>query len=158
MSDSKTVLFRSVTSSVDLDTGEVLENEVVTKSKVPKEPEFIKLYLQDILHLQDIPAGLNNVLYELLKRMTYDNTVFLNVAVKRIIAESVGCSIHTVHKAVSEFTKTQILMRKDTGIYVLNPFIFGKGEWKNIESIRATIEWTPEGKSIQTTVIKREDE
>lgn len=35
------------------------------------EPSYIKLYLQDILYLSDIPNKHTQVLYELLKRSTY---------------------------------------------------------------------------------------
>lgn len=158
MADKESVMFRTITEQVDYSTGETVNKEIVTKLKASKEPEFIKLYLQDVLYLQNIPTGLNNILYEMLKLMSYNNLMVINSGVKRMISNTLNCSIHTINKALTHFNRSEILIRQDTGIYLFNPYIFGKGEWKNIESIRATIEWTSEGKHISTTVLRKEDE
>jgi hypothetical protein len=157
MSDKETVIFRTISERINVN-GEVSNKETVTKLKVPREPEFIKLYLKGLLALEHIPTGLNRILYEILKRMGYDNLIVINAGVKRLFEKQLNCSVHTVNKAIHQFTKSEILIRKDTGIYLINPHIFGKGEWKNIEAIRATITYTAEGRSFHTEIIRTPDE
>ncbi len=52
---------------LDKETGEItIEN---TKSKpflIDKEPDYIKLYIENISRLKDIPAGMNKVLFEII--------------------------------------------------------------------------------------------
>lgn len=159
MADRTTVLSRTTTMITDIATGDVKTESVVTRTSVPKEPDFVKLYLQDILHLRDIPSGLNSILLELLRKMNFENIVVVNAGIKRIISKNLGCAIGTIDKALTRFVKSGIMLREDTGIYLVNPFIFGKGEWKGIEKIRTTIEWTSEGRRIvKATISKSDDE
>ena len=145
----KSVTYRQITESVDTN-GVVNNTEVITKLKVQKAPEYVKLYLKDIVHLKDTPSGLNGVLYEIVSRLDYEGMVVINKSIKKIIAERVGRSLATVEKGIMEFSKKQVLIRKDKGLYLINPYLFAKGDWTNIEKIRATISWGPDGRTIET--------
>ena len=149
------VIYRETREIVDHQTGEVRQEENVQKIRVQREPNFVKLYLADILYLSDLPAGLSGVLFSFLRRMIY-----VNRSMKETVANEVGLTANTVNKAITLLVKGQILIRADRGKYYFNPHLFGKGDWSQISSLRATIEWNSNGRSVMEIVRqeKTEDE
>ncbi|WP_412839914.1 replication/maintenance protein RepL [Bacillus paranthracis] len=120
------------------------------------EPNYIKVYLDTILYLKDLPKGLNSILYAFLKRMSYGNQLVVNAALKRQIAKELGLSLSSINNAISKFVKGELLIRKDTGLYKVNPHLFGKGDWKDIAKIRLEIVFDPKGKTIMSEIEKKE--
>ncbi|MGV3329975.1 replication/maintenance protein RepL, partial [Streptococcus suis] len=121
-----------------------------------KEPNYIKLYLDTVLYLKDLPKGLNTILYALLKRMSYGNQLVLNAALKRQIAEEIDLSVSSINNAITKFVKGELLERIDTGLYRVNPHLFGKGEWKDIAKIRLEVAFDSEGKTIMSEIERKE--
>lgn len=121
-----------------------------------KEPNYIKLYLDTVLYLKDLPKGLNTILYALLKRMSYGNQLVLNAALKRQIAEEIDLSVSSINNAITKFVKGELLERIDTGLYRVNPHLFGKGEWKDIAKIRLEVAFDGEGKTIMSEIERKE--
>lgn len=138
---------------IDKQTGEVIQT--YTESVLPKEPDFIKLYLDDIGMLKGIPTWTNSVLTELLKLMSYKNQIVLNSTVKHDIASDLKIAIKSVDNALGLLVKQGILTRRGTGVYIASPLLFGKGEWKDIRKLRLTIEYSQEGRRL-TTEVQRE--
>lgn len=132
---------------VDREQGEVIKHEVV--KRIGDEPAFIKLYLDCVCAFKGISGTLNPILLELLKHMSYANTeeleggqiIYLNAALKRSISEKTGKTVKRIEQALTNFVKTGILRRIDTGTYQVNAELFGKGDWKDIKNIRATIDF-----------------
>lgn len=58
---------------IDVNTGEIQEEEEIIDAYVDKEPNYVKLYLKDIIALNDLPKGLDKVINVLLKTMSYDD-------------------------------------------------------------------------------------
>jgi hypothetical protein len=50
--------------------------------------------------------------------------------------------------------KKNIIFREDTGLYKGNPFLFGKGEWREIRELRMTVVFNKEGQTMSTEVRK----
>ncbi|HRI34445.1 MAG TPA: replication/maintenance protein RepL [Saprospiraceae bacterium] len=136
----------------DFETGEIKEEITVFKDKFESEPSYIKFYTADMLYLSDIPSGLNSILIALMKRMSYNNDIFINSSLKRVISAETGKKFDTVNKAISAFVRGDILIRKDTGYYLFNPFIFGRGQWKDIKKIRVTIDYTLSGRTFSSLI------
>lgn len=137
------------------------ENGVITSQKINKkiswgdEPQYIKVYLQDILYLSDIPSKNEKVLYELLKRSSYAGDgmeVVVNAALKRRIADQLGMkSTGSISNAITDLVKGKIIFRVDTGIYKFNPYLFGKGDWQDISELRLEVNYSEiEGKTFKT--------
>lgn len=122
-----------------------------------KEPNYIKVYLDTILYLKDLPKGLNGILTAFLKRMSYGNQLVLNAALKRQIAKEVGLSMSSINNAITKFVKGEILIREDTGLYRVNPHLFGKGDWSDIAKIRLEVVFDKNGQSVMSE-IERKDE
>lgn len=147
----------SKTTGYDSETGEITESEETHTMNISSEPNFIKLYLDDILYLSDLPKGLNSVLYNLLKRMGYGNQIIVNISVKRQIATELNLAVATINNTITKLVKGDILIREDVGMYTVNPHLFGKGQWKDIARLRLNVTYDINGKTFGTQV-ERVDE
>jgi len=153
MKDIKSITSEIKTLVIDSD-GVVNEERKVTTSFIDREPDYVKLYIKDILRLSDIPNSGNSILLAILKRMTYNNDIALYAPVKREIALELELKEVTVSKAIELFTNKSILIRKDRGLYVINPYFFGRGKWEDIRKIRLEIVYSPSGRMIMKTEIQ----
>mgnify|MGYP001337616492 FL=1 len=131
--------------------GEVIEEVKNQVAYIEREPDYVKLYISDILRLQDIPKSGNDILLAVIKRMTYNNDIALFAPVKREIASELGIKEVTVSKAIELFTNKSILLRKDRGLYLINPFFFGRGKWEEIRKVRLQVIYSEEGRMILKT-------
>ena len=147
-----------IENKVNHETGEITET-IVKKDrtvKIEKEPDYIKLYLQDICKLNDLPKTSSKLLKKLLKYSNYENLILLPSYIKKIIAKELETSIPTIDNSLSKLTKKGILRREGTGVYRLNPHLFGKGSWQDIKKIRLTWEYGEEGRTLLITEIEKE--
>lgn len=156
MEDKQSVYFREIREMVNVDTGEYVAEERITRSRVPKEPQFIKIYLSHLLMLTDIPKGLNGILFELIKGMNYKNEVVWNAGIKDRICQELNCSESNVRKALTEFKKKKILIEQGRGIFLVNPYVFGRGTWENVHQLRLTVDLTPTRQIVSGEVISDE--
>jgi hypothetical protein len=134
--------------AINHETGEITKETKHQISFVEREPDYIKLYISDILRLTDIPKGSNDIMLAMLKRMTYNNDIALFAPVKREIANELGLKEITISKAIELFAKKSIILRKDRGLYIINPYFFGRGKWEDIKKVRLQIEYSKEGRMI----------
>lgn len=139
------------------ENGEVLTSETITTSYVEREPDFVKLYISDILKLSDISKGTNDILLALLKRINYENEVFILSYVKEEIAKELNLKVVTVNKAVSVLSEKGILLRKARGCYLMNPYFFGRGKWENIKKIRMELVYDETGRQTFKVNIDKEN-
>jgi hypothetical protein len=107
-------------------------------SKIPTEPDFIKLYLNDVVVLKGIQSGYKDILFHMLKLMKYENyIVSISKYDKEVIVKKLGLSsTQQVDNAITKLKKAGIIMavmnkegKKQRGVYEFNPFLFGKGKW-----------------------------
>ena len=123
----------------DGETGEVKKHSRVLTLAVPAEPDYIKLYLQDVAYLNNV-TGCSDTLREVLKLMTYEGQIIINKAIKKRIAEYLKVTLGHVENQITSLVKADVLLRVDRGLYEANPHIFGKGHWKDIYLRRKRIE------------------
>lgn len=142
---------------IENENGETVRKEEQTVYGINREPGYIKLYLDNLLYLKDLPAGLNTILLSLLKRMNYQNEVILNAGIKRIMSEEIKLSLSSINNAISKFVTAGILIRIEKGVYLLNPHLFGKGEWANISKIRLEVVFDPKGRTFKSVIEKKEN-
>lgn len=158
MKDLKSIHSVIETEIVSQETGEVLDSRIIKKYKATSEPDFIKVYLKDIIYLHDMPSSLHAILYELLRIMDYKNIVSLSAGYKVIICERLGIAKSTLNNALSAFTKCGICSSIGKGMFVINPYLFGKGKFEDILSLRLNIEYKLEGKTFSTEIKKKSDQ
>lgn len=157
-----TIEYQAVREQVDVETGEVVQMEVSTDTRTihKQEPPFIKLYIADVLYMRDMPKGLTNIVYALLEQATYASKglrVYVPTGLKNEIIKQLDIPRQTFNNALVKLCKGNILRRIDTGVYELNPYFFGRGEWKDIDNLRMTWEYDAiKGKTFQGAIIRKD--
>lgn len=144
----------NITQTVSEETGEIILTDVKTESfLIDKEPDYVKLYLEDITRLKDIPQGMNKVLFELMKSINYNGIVMAYKPVKELMCHNMGISMNYLNKCIDEFYKKGILIRYARGVYIADPNLFAKGSWKDIQNLRLVIEYNKNGtKTLKSNV------
>ena len=141
-------LHEKIEQTVNYETGEITEHKLVTSSSFEKEPDYIKLYLDDIMRLSSIPKSGNNLLMALLKRMTYENEIVIVKSIREEMCSFLGIADITFRKSMDVFCEKGILTKKNKNVYLANPDLFGRGTWQDIKSIRLLIEYNSKGRFI----------
>jgi len=149
--------------TVNHDTGEVKEEERSRIINLPSEPPFVKMYLEDISKLFDVPAGPRVVLYQLVRKMDYDGYISLTSAARKRIAESCELTVGSFNNYLTDLCKVNILKNIGRGEYEVNPHLFAKGEWKDIsrrrQSFQLSITYDETGRRVVTgKFLKNESE
>lgn len=131
------------TEILDKETGEIVSTKIETEKIVyEKEPPFIKLYIDDIVLLNRLPEGVAGVLYDIVSNMGYNNLYIAHQTLKEISCQKLGLSLNTYNQYVSKLKSTGILIAmKGRGLYLVNPKLFAKGEWKDIKNLRLAIDY-----------------
>lgn len=125
-----------ITQTINNVTGEIMEKREEKSIRTPQEEDYVKIYIKHINYLNELPSGLEGVIYSLLKRVGYDNVIVINSSVKRIIAQETNKTFSTINQYITKLCNYQILVRQDKGMYYLNPEIYGKGKWSEILELR----------------------
>lgn len=135
----KTLAAYEETKTQNNETGEVKETSTTKVFKAEAEPNYIKLYLQDISYLKRLPKGSDSIIYELLKYINYEQEIIINSHIKKKIATALKLNEKTINNSITNLVKNEILIRIDRGVYQINSFIFGKGSWKDIIKHRKSL-------------------
>lgn len=135
---------------VSEETGEILSGELEKTNRVGKEPPFIKIYTDCMLVLNNIDAALSAPLIAFCNHLTYANEKTLafrhivrtDSMVRADVAARCGVTDAMVKKWVQKFVECEIFIpivengKKKRGIYYVNPWVIGRGEWKDIKKLR----------------------
>lgn len=152
----KNVFVREVNEIVDTESGEVVQTKRQEIAQFEKEPPYVKLYLNDIGRLKELNNSEQKLLNELVFNMGYNNVVPSYKPVKEMIANKLGMPYNTLDKCIKELYKKGVLIRKARGLYIMDPELFGKGSWQDVQKIRMVVEYLPDGtKRINTEVSKQ---
>lgn len=157
MGRRKSIVQTTVNSIVDVTTGEVITNHESKTSSKEVEPNFVKLYLDDIGRLHGLPPYVSKLLHALAKSMGYKNVVPMYKPIKQMICADIGISMESLNKAVVILTKEGILIPvgKGRGLYVMDPHLFGRGRWEDIKSLRLSIDYSEGKRRIMGTIEKQ---
>jgi hypothetical protein len=135
--NQKKKIKKEIKETITNEDGEKLHQKHIEEAYISKEPDFIKVYLDNILLINNLPSGIQKTLNVLLKRMAYDNVVVLNAYIKKEMAKELNFkTVQSLNNNINKLVKEGIMFRKGTGTYEMNPFLFGRGTWENIKKIR----------------------
>lgn len=151
---------QSVTETVVDEQGNIKEKRANQTLDWGKEPPYVKMYLDTILYLKDLPKGYNAILLSFLKHMSYADSsdpqvIYINQAMKKKIAKDLGVSLSRINNAITDLVKGEVFERIDIGAYRVNANLFGKGEWQDIARLRLNITFDSNGKTIMGTIEKK---
>ena len=149
-SPTKKTTYTETQRLVNEETGQVKQTVTNTISRVPQEPLYVKVYLQDINRIYDLPKGCSPALYEILKEMNWKGIINLPKYTKEQCAAAAGLTLKSFSNCITDLIKKDILKRLGTSVYIENPHLFGQGKWLEImerrETYNITINYTPNGK------------
>lgn len=151
---------RKIIESVEESLTNNITEEVFAKTKkvvyrVAQEPAYVKLYLNTIMYICDLQERHASVLMAILRRMPFaDNIcqqISLSKGIKQDIAKEIGKTESYVSHAISDLSKGKILIHNDSSkrstCYQVNPHIFARGDWKDIEELKLHITFNAKGKT-----------
>jgi hypothetical protein len=135
----RTVAYQEDVSVINQETGEVTLEKKMKQYKASVEPNYIKLYIDDIDYFNHLNIK-SVLLYEVLKEINYRHEIVINHGVKKRMADSIGKSLSYVNNNLTKLIKDEVLIRVDKGIYQLNSYLLGKGGWKDILKHRQSLD------------------
>lgn len=145
------LLFAATEEILDNETGEIVRRKTFTSTLIEKEPPHVKIYLEDIAKINDLPPAASKVLNILVQNMGYNNMVPMLKPFKEVICNSLDIKMNTLEKVVALLKEKHILHTFSRGLYILDPYLFAKGKWENIKNLRLIIEYDKNGNRILTS-------
>ena len=133
---------------VDLDTGEI----------IGKEPPFVKAYVEHIAEVSGITKMQNDVLWFLLSRMRFDNTVSVTRKSKDAFAKKKGVSQSSFSNCISALAKSGLIEIEDRGQYLVSPEYFTKSDWSGTKGLIAEWSFTDSGTEFKRKIIDENGE
>lgn len=149
----------------DEKTGQMVTKRANRVLNWGEEPRYIKLYLEDVMYLSDMPKQYAGLTMALLKRVSYAGDedgmcVTLIPRIKKAICKELGWKNEkSLNNALSKLVEGKILYRIDRGLYRFNPYLFGKGDWQDIGRLRMEIGYDAiKGRTFQAVISYREEQ
>lgn len=132
------------------ENGDVISSTSTSIRSMPSEPPFIKIYLDDICKINNLAKKASTLLYALFQYTGYNtNQILLPAGLKHELMQEMGYkSMQSLNNEISKLIKAEMLIKKSTGVFVLNPEFFGRGEWQSIKALRMTIVYNAKGQKI----------
>lgn len=156
-----------ISRSIINDDGEILSQDEETKTRIGKEPPFIKIYTDCMLVLNHIDASLSAPLIAFCHHMTWaneNNAAFRHMIktdqfVRQDVAFRCGVKDDMVKKWIKKFVETEVFIpievdgKRRRGAYYVNPWVIGKGEWKDIAKLRGEFCLTQDSTRVGSCII-----
>lgn len=151
----KKVIRETDTIEFDATTGKLTRNLKEKTQIIGREPDYIKIYTDCMLLFNNIDVALSPFIVAFGRHMTYANndnvsfrcTVRTDELVRRDVAEYCKVSDARVKQVIRELIKEEVFIpiqingKKKRGVYFVNPWVVGKGEWKDIKQLRGQFEF-----------------
>lgn len=156
---TKKVIQETHSKVVDMQTGEVLSEISSNIYRIPSEPPYVKMYLDDLCVFISVPDAHKTMLLSLLRRLDYEGYILLSPRARKDMAKSLGIADQTFRNRLNELCKKGLLTRISTNEYQVNPMYFGKGEWRQICAQRSAFQmrvtYSEKGRVIETSKIEQ---
>lgn len=143
-----------VETQVDGESGEILARTVSTVEvkTLPREPDYIKMYIDDIGRLHGLKPQTREVLLYVAAASGYDGIATISARRKASIAQTIGTTVHVVSNSLTECVRAGVLRRVAQGEYEPDPALFARGSWAEIRERRASfmaaVIYGPSGRQI----------
>lgn len=146
------VLTSTRTTHVDHSTGEVLSTEDVSVVRIPREPPYVKMYIEDISRIVGLSSGAQSVLYELAGKIDYEGIVTITKGTRNRIAERTGLKEPTVRNRISDLVASGIMRKSGYCEYEMNPNLFAKGDWQDVykrrQAFKLEVKYSEKGERV----------
>ncbi|HGJ5867562.1 MULTISPECIES: replication/maintenance protein RepL [Arsenophonus] len=160
MVNKRLVTTLETTTNVNHSTGEITYESKVVKFRLPKEPPYVKLYIDDLSKLMNFNDGTQKLIHHLIARLDYEGHITLNPVLRKKICEELSIKEQTFRNYLRELVKNKIIIRVANNYFKANPYLFAKGEWsevfkqrRNFDKIIMSVTYDKSGtRSIKTDI------
>lgn len=136
-------------TTLNVETGEIISQESEIIKTKQREPDFVKVYLNAVLTFSGIKNISSDFLLCLCNYITYANDektqmrIIINKMIKDEMVQKLHIKINMIEKYIRKCVESGILFKTEyRGSYIVNPFLFARGEWKNIKSLQTEFDYT----------------
>ena len=161
---SKQVYHQEVSRTVKEETGEITKTEVTERVRLPDEPPYIKLYINDLMALTHVPKSCEDVLLALLRKLDWDGYITISTRFRKELCEYLDVKNQTLSNKIQWLVKSGLLKTVGKNEYLANPDFFAKGDWPKIykrresEGFVLTIKYNSTGEKRVFTEFTEENE
>tara|TARA_R110002126_G_scaffold1757_1_gene10540 strand:+ start:2673 stop:3494 length:822 start_codon:yes stop_codon:yes gene_type:complete len=127
----------------DRNTGEILE----------REPPFVKAYAEHITRVKGVTKMQTEVLWLLLSRMNFDNSVVIYRSTRNKFIDENKTSSNVFSNCVSSLAKAGFLDIEGSGQYFINPDYFTRSDWVSTKKMVAKWTFSGDGVEFERSVI-----
>ncbi|NOQ32442.1 MAG: hypothetical protein GQ570_15140 [Helicobacteraceae bacterium] len=140
MKNDRNVVYREDVKTVDQQTGEITTTSSRRLSKASRTPDFVMLFSKHVAFLEHLTKGETVVLAEILaKYVGVENLLNMSPAIRATITKKLDVDKSYVNKAIKGLSAKEVIIKDDNGLSYLNPHLFGKGNWDEVEKLRHEI-------------------
>lgn len=144
----------------DVETNETRAIKETNVVRLPSEPPFIKMYIEDLSHFMGLKERHKDVVFELIKKMDFEGMVTLTPRSRNAISERLGITAQSFRNYLSEVVKTGLFKRISHNEFLVNPHYFARGDWQSVYSRRKDfvmeIRYTDKGREIASRAAEKE--
>ncbi len=87
-----------------------------------KTNNFVKYYREGYDLDKSLQNGTKNLLKEIVFAMDADNTIMINVSIKKRFASKLETTTGTISDGISKLKKNNLITAIDTGYFMVNPY------------------------------------
>jgi len=151
----KKIIAETNTVAIDMENG-TIEREIREHTGyIGREPDYIKIYTDCMLVFNKLDIALSPFIVAFGRHMTYANadnpnfrcTVRTDELVRKDVAEYCHVSDRRVQQVIKQLIEAEVFIpisingKRKRGIYFVNPWVVGKGEWRDIKQLRGQFEF-----------------
>ncbi len=134
-------VIQSTTKTTTNKDGLQVEQELEKIIRYPKTQEFVMSFVKDLSYMKNLTKGEMLCMFGLLQIVSINNEVILNGTIKDRISKEYEFKGRSIDSYLQGLRKKSIIERIGRGTFILNPYLFGKGQWSDIKKLRMYIEW-----------------
>jgi len=132
MLNQKFKTYENTQTVTDLQTGEAHSISEVVHHRVPAEPPFVKIYLDDICALSEVPKSQKDILYYLVRKLDYDGYITISKRYREFMCKELGIQPRSLTNKIHLLAKSGLIKTIGTNEYEANPYFFARGAWVDI--------------------------
>ena len=150
----------TIVTDVENDTTRAFKETTIVR--LPSEPPFIKMYIDDLSHFIGLKDRHKDTVFELIKKMDFEGMITLTPRTRQIITERLKISDQSFRNYLSEVVKTGLLKRISHNEFQVNPHYFARGDWSSVYDRRKEfvmeIRYSDKGREITSRVADKPSE
>ncbi|EGX9017147.1 replication/maintenance protein RepL [Salmonella enterica] len=136
----KNAFYEEKKTTINTETGEVESESNLSLVRYNAEPPYVKMYIDDLCAIVNIPNSLKDILFLILRKLDYDGYITLSTRYRKLICENLKIKDGTLRNRLNLLVKNGFIISEGGNEYLANPNLFARGEWKTIIEQRASFE------------------